>query len=115
VMNMASGHRGAEIAQLTPTETRVVELLAAGAANAEIAAALGLSRRTVEWHLTKVYRKLGVRSRTQLVARIAGLDLRRSRGPTKRADEPFGPLSQGALRVTSKQDRGPAAADRGSR
>jgi DNA-binding CsgD family transcriptional regulator len=41
--------------------------VAEGLNNAEAAAALYLSRKTVEAHLTRIYRKLGVRSRTDLV------------------------------------------------
>lgn len=54
--------------------------MAQGRRNEEIAAELGLSRRTVEWHLSKVYRKLNVRSRTELVVRIAAAG-----GPTEGA------------------------------
>ena len=57
---------------LTPTERRVVDLVVAGRTNAEVAAELSVSRRTVESNLTRVYRKLGVRSRTGLAASIAG-------------------------------------------
>jgi DNA-binding CsgD family transcriptional regulator len=51
---------------LTPAERRVAVLVAAGQTNREVAAALFLSERTVESHLTRVYTKLGVRSRTEL-------------------------------------------------
>jgi DNA-binding CsgD family transcriptional regulator len=51
---------------LTPAERRVVALVVAGQTNREVAAALFLSERTVESHLTHVYAKLGVRSRTEL-------------------------------------------------
>ena len=51
---------------LTATERRVAELVAAGRTNKEVAAALFVSRRTVEAHLRQVFRKLGVRSRTEL-------------------------------------------------
>jgi DNA-binding CsgD family transcriptional regulator len=51
---------------LTATEQRVAELAAAGRTNRQIAAELYLSERTVEANLTKVYRKLGMRSRAEL-------------------------------------------------
>lgn len=54
---------------LTRTEEAVAALTATGASNPEIAARLHMSRKTVEFHLTKVFRKLGVRSRTELAAR----------------------------------------------
>jgi DNA-binding CsgD family transcriptional regulator len=55
--------------QLSPQELQVARNAGRGENNAEVAAALFLSRKTVEAHLTRVYRKLGIRSRTQL-ARI---------------------------------------------
>ena len=58
--------RPTETDQLTPTERQVAELVVAGKTNAEIAAALFVSVRTVESNLTRTYRKLGVRSRTEL-------------------------------------------------
>ena len=51
---------------LTAAERRVADLVAIGRANAEIAAELFMGQRTVEAHLSRVYRKLGVRSRTEL-------------------------------------------------
>ena len=54
---------------LTPTEERVAELAAQGLRNAEIAARLHVTRKTVEATLSRVYRKLGVRSRTELARR----------------------------------------------
>jgi tetratricopeptide (TPR) repeat protein len=50
------------------TETEIVELVVAGRSNKEVAQALHLSPKTVEWNLSKVYRKLGVHSRTELAA-----------------------------------------------
>lgn len=53
---------------LTPTELQVVELVAAGAPNNEIAERLFMAVPTVKTHLTHVYAKLGLSSRTQLAA-----------------------------------------------
>ena len=55
--------------KLTDVERRIAELVARGRTNHEVAATLHLSPKTVEWNLTKVYRRLGVRSRTELAAR----------------------------------------------
>jgi DNA-binding CsgD family transcriptional regulator/tetratricopeptide (TPR) repeat protein len=51
---------------LTSTERRVADLVAAGRTNAEVAAQLFMGQRTVESHLSHIYRKLDVRSRTEL-------------------------------------------------
>ncbi len=51
---------------LTPAERRVAALVAEGRTNREVAAALFLGERTVETHLSHVYAKLGIRSRTEL-------------------------------------------------
>ena len=51
---------------LTAAEQRVAGLVAEGHTNSEIAAELFMGQRTVEAHLSRVYRKLGVRSRTEL-------------------------------------------------
>ncbi len=51
---------------LTPAERRVAALVAEGRTNREVAAALFLGERTVETHLSHVYEKLGLRSRTEL-------------------------------------------------
>lgn len=55
---------------LTPQEFQVARVVAEGRSNDEAAAALFVSRKTVENHLTRVYRKLGLRSRSELVRRF---------------------------------------------
>ena len=60
--------RGVE--SLTPSERRVAELAAGGPTNREIAQAPFVTQRTVEVHLTSVYRKLDITSRSQLAAAL---------------------------------------------
>ena len=55
------------IDQLTAQEAQIAALSAAGQTNPEIGAQLFISPRTVEWHLRKVYPKLGISSRKQLL------------------------------------------------
>ncbi len=57
---------------LTGSERRVAKLAALGMTNREIAQALFVTTRTVEVHLTSVYRKLGIRSREELPASLSG-------------------------------------------
>ena len=59
---------------LTPREMQVALAVAEGASNSETAAALYLTPKTVEYHLTRVYRKLGLRSRAELVRQFARSD-----------------------------------------
>jgi DNA-binding NarL/FixJ family response regulator len=54
--------------QLTSQETRVALLVARGLSNRDVAAALFVSPRTVEHHVSSVLRKRGLRSRTELAA-----------------------------------------------
>jgi DNA-binding CsgD family transcriptional regulator len=68
---------------LSPSELRVAELVAAGRTNREIASALFLGERTVASHLTHVYAKLGVRSRTELARQLAPPAERSDRGASK--------------------------------
>lgn len=60
----------ARAGQLTASESRVAEAVLAGASNADVAAAQFVSIRTVEAHLSAIYRKWGIRSRIQLVAEL---------------------------------------------
>ena len=64
----AGGPRRARPGTLTAQEQRVAALAAAGAANAEIARQLYLSVSTVETHLERIYAKLGIHSRYELIA-----------------------------------------------
>ena len=62
------GGRATPRSELSETEARIVELVVVGRSNKEVASALHLSPKTVEWNLSKIYRKLGIHSRTELAA-----------------------------------------------
>jgi DNA-binding NarL/FixJ family response regulator len=64
---------GQDPARLTTPEQRVARLVAEGRTNPGVANALGLTPRAVELHLSRIYRKLGVRTRRELEAALAGL------------------------------------------
>ncbi|HWG23848.1 AAA family ATPase [Actinospica sp.] len=69
---LGKGRRGGDgsgAAALTPTERQVADLVSAGQTNREVAARLFVSVRTVETHLASIYRKLAIRSRSELAAR----------------------------------------------
>jgi DNA-binding CsgD family transcriptional regulator len=59
--------------ELTPQEAQVARLAASGQTNPEIGAQLFLSPRTVEWHLGKVFGKLGISSRKQLASALSDI------------------------------------------
>jgi DNA-binding CsgD family transcriptional regulator len=65
-----TGHREVG-ASLTATERQVAELVAAGRTNREVAESLFMSSHTVEAHLTRIYRSLGVRGRTELARALS--------------------------------------------
>lgn len=72
---LEAGERSAETGaggpELTPTEARIAGLVGGGATNREVAAELFISVKTVEGALSRVYRKVGVRSRTALAHAMA--------------------------------------------
>ena len=70
-LGRVGARRAPEAGELTPAERRVAELAAQGLANKEIAQALVVTVSTVEFHLSKTYAKLGIRSRAQLAGRLA--------------------------------------------
>ncbi|WP_328506337.1 LuxR C-terminal-related transcriptional regulator [Streptomyces sp. NBC_00391] len=71
----SAGGMGGVLDQLTPQEFQVSRAIARGLNNTEAAASLFVSRKTVEAHLTRVYRKLHVRSRTDLTRLLTAADL----------------------------------------
>ena len=59
------------LAALTEHQRTVADLVGAGHTNRETAELLGIRAKTVEWNLSRIYRALGVRSRTELAAALA--------------------------------------------
>jgi DNA-binding NarL/FixJ family response regulator len=57
--------------ELTPTEREIAELVAMGWKSQEVASSLFIAVKTVESNLTRIYRKLGVESRSQMAAKLA--------------------------------------------
>ena len=69
-----AGLPSATAVRLTAGERRVIELVCQGMSNLDVADALCLSKRTVDTHLGRVYRKLGIRGRPELAAALRALD-----------------------------------------
>lgn len=69
-----------ESPKLSPRKLEVLNLLVHGQANKEIAAALGISVKTVEFHLKNIYTKLGVTNRAQAIAKAIQLGSGKNQG-----------------------------------
>ncbi|MER6219111.1 AAA family ATPase [Streptomyces sp900105755] len=95
---LAAGERGAEAGaaapDLTPTEARIAELVGGGATNREVAAELFISVKTVEGTLSRVYRKVGVRSRTALAHAMAVAVIASGAAVDTAEDDQPGPAAQ---------------------
>lgn len=61
-------------------ENDVIKLLTQGKSNKQIALELGISNRTVEFHLSNIYKKLGVKSRSEAILKVINSQLRKSTG-----------------------------------
>lgn len=64
---MATRFRGPATSRLSPREEEIVRCVARGLRNAEVASDLAISEETVKTHLSRIFRKLGVRDRVELV------------------------------------------------
>jgi DNA-binding CsgD family transcriptional regulator len=78
---------------LTPTERRVADLIAQGRTNREVARAMFVTENTVQTHVRHIFRKFGVRSRTELAARLLT------------TSSPAGPAAQAAERPGANQPK----------
>jgi DNA-binding CsgD family transcriptional regulator len=89
--------------RLTATEARVAGLLASGYADSDIRAELEMSPQELESHLTRVFRKLGVRSRTELTFLLGtgALSSAASRSNAKSRELPDDPAAQPRLASSS--------------
>ena len=71
---------------LTPAEMQVAVLVAEGLTNAEVATRLFVTPKTVEFHLSNIYRKFGLRSRAELANRVSTALPRQRAGPDALSD-----------------------------
>ncbi|GAB2915892.1 AAA family ATPase [Nonomuraea fastidiosa] len=69
----AAGRHGRNGHPLTVGERRVTDLVLRGMSNMEVAATLSISKRTVDTHLARIYRKLGIHTRAELAVILTGL------------------------------------------
>ena len=77
-LNDDTAHIAARLAELTPQQLRVLLLLAAGKHNKQIAFEMDITEATVKFHLSQIFRKLAVQSRTQAVIVAQRLQLSNS-------------------------------------
>ena len=89
--------------KLSKREKQVAELLLQGKSNKQIAAALHISEGTVEFHLTRIYGKLGVGSRAEAIIRLSqpGKSLVNSESQETRGDEPVSDAKSGESPVAN--------------
>jgi DNA-binding CsgD family transcriptional regulator len=78
-----SAPRGPGLDDLTPHELQVALTVGVGATNREAATALFLSAKTIDFHLRNIYRKLGIRSRSELAVVVASADRGSSTAPSR--------------------------------
>jgi DNA-binding CsgD family transcriptional regulator len=78
----------------TPREVEVIAQLLEGKANKQIANALGISNRAVEFHLSSIYQKLGVGSRAEAIIRLKDAPLRETAG-----EEAMAPIREPAVEI----------------
>lgn len=89
--------------ELSPRQREILALVAAGRTSKEIAAELGISESTVNWHISNVFGRLGASSRAEAVALAMRDDVHRQDAPVETPDRPSGrpplPLTSVALAV----------------
>jgi DNA-binding CsgD family transcriptional regulator len=86
--------------QFSARERDVIALLLQGNSNKEIALALDIANRTVEFHLGNIYAKLGVTSRTEAVIKLSGYHLRESTGKVDTVNQGNPQLKKSDIRGT---------------
>ena len=88
---------------LTETESHVATLVTQGLTNREIAAAMFVTENTVQTHVRHIFRKFGVRSRTELASQLLSIpaNTREARGPVGVSEAPSQPARQDSAHILS--------------